>query len=565
MRKKRFLASQGIFLGLLTIILTACGGGGSATSSPTAGPTKPPNYAASQVLRVANIGTQDIHTTDPAQPTDLNSAQAISLMYTGLVKLDPATLEVKPDLATSWDVTNGGMTYTFHLRSDVKFSNGDPMTAQDFAYTFDRTLDPCLQPNPSPVAPTYMGDIVGANDRYNAKCTNPPSAPSVIGKGVVVVDATTLQINLDRPIGFFLDQLTYSTAFVVDKNIVDQFKGDLSQGSAGTGPFMLKSWQHNVGLTFVPNPYWYGPKSRLTEIDMPMFQDTAPAFKAFQAKQIDVDNLLDSTIYPTAKAGNGKQWQFNEGPALWINYVTGNDKVAPFDNIKVRQAFAEAIDRDTISNQVLGGFTQPSDHIIPQGMPGYNPNLKGLPFNPTKAKQDLLAAVGSVSSLPPITLEYATGSDPDKIFAKMKQDWQTYLGVTVNLDPVDFEKLVTDVLTNKVQFYALAWIADYPDPQDWTTLQFTKYGLYDNQNFDDPQIDQLVAKADVDQNQTERYQLYDQVEELAVDEEAWAPFSQQKNIVVSQLNVHGYKLDAGGLVPPDVWADIYLCNGPCNS
>jgi oligopeptide transport system substrate-binding protein len=558
MSKKLFFASQVfLLLGLVSIILAGCGTKNSSG----------PNLAANQVLRLANIGTQDIHTTDPAQPTDLNSAQAITLMYTGLVKLDPATLEVKPDIASGWQVTNGGMTYTFHLRSGIKFSNGDPVTAQDFAYTLDRTSDPCLQPGPSPVAPTYMGDIVGFNDRYNAKCTSPASAPSLIGKGVVALDDTTLQINLDKPIGFFLDQLTYSTAYVVDKNIINQDGDNWSdQHSAGTGPFMLKSWQHNSKLVFVPNPNWYGTKSKLTEIDMPEFQLQSTAFQAFQGKQIDVDNFIDSSGYPIAKnGGKSKQWNFFEGPYLAINYITGNDKIPPFDNVAVRQAFAETVDRDTISNQVLGGLTISSDHIIPKGMPGYNPSLKGLPFDPNDAKQKLLLAYPDLSKLPPITFEYNKGTDADKVAAQMKQDWQKYLGVNVTLNAVDFEKLVTDVLTNQVQFYGLAWIADYPDPQDWTTLQFTTYGLYDNMNFDDPKIDDLVKQADVEQDQAKRYQLYNQVEELAVQEEAWAPYSQYKNVYVYQNNVHGYVLDAGGLTPPDVWANVYICNGTCNS
>ncbi len=556
MRKKTFFASQAfLLLGLLSLILAGCGGSGNNNG---------PNLAKNQVLRLANIGTQDIHTTDPAQPTDLNSAQAITLMYTGLVKLDPKTLQVKPDIAQNWDISNSGKTYTFHLRTDVKFSNGDPVTASDFAYSLDRTSDPCLKPQPSPVAPTYMGDITGFSDRYNAKCSS--NVPSLIGKGVVVVDDHTLQVNLDRPIGFFLDQLTYPTAYVVDKNIINQFGDNWSdQHSAGTGPFMLKSWQHNNKLVFVANPNWYGPKSHLTEIDMPEYQLQSTAFQAFQGKQIDVDNFLDSTAYPIAKNGKGRQWQFFEGPSLYINYVSGNNAIAPFDKLAVRQAFAESMDRDTLANQTLGGYVSPSDHIIPQGMPGYNPNLKGLPFNPQDARQKLLSAYPDLSKLPPITFEYNKGTDADKIAGELKQEWQKYLGVNVTLNAVDFEKLVTDVLTNKLQFYGLAWIADYPDPQDWTTLQFTKYGLYDNMNFHDPQVDALAARADVDQNQTERYQLYNQIEEMAVDEGAWMPYSQAKTVYVYQNNVHGYIQDAGGLTPPDVWADVYICNGTCTS
>lgn len=133
MRKKTFIASHFLlFLGLAALLLSACG---PASNSG-------PNLAASQVLKFANIGTQDIKTTDPALAPDLNSANAIYLLYSGLVTLDAKTLEVKPDIATNWDVSTDGKTYTFHLRSGIKFSNGDPVTAADFAYSMDRALDP---------------------------------------------------------------------------------------------------------------------------------------------------------------------------------------------------------------------------------------------------------------------------------------------------------------------------------------------------------------------------------------------------------------------------------------
>jgi peptide/nickel transport system substrate-binding protein/oligopeptide transport system substrate-binding protein len=537
MRKKTFFVSQALLLmGVLGLILAGCGSGGG------------PGLAAKQVLNYPIIGTQDIKTMDPALPTDIASAQAIELGFSGLVSLDPRTLQVIPDIATSWDVSNGGKTYTFHLHSGVKFSNGDPVDASTFAYSIDRTLDPNTKSN---VATVYLGHIVGANERNAGKI------PTIIGTGVVVVDPLTLQINLDAPIGFFLQALTYPTSWAVDKNVVQQYGANWADGHAvGTGPFMLKSWQHKVQLTFVQNPNWYGKKVTLTEIDLPLIADTGAAFNRFQAKEADIDNLVDSAHYSVARALGPKE--FFEGPALAINYFAPNSAIAPFNNLTVRQAFAEAVDRDTISNQVLHGFVSPSDHIVPQGMPGYYAGLKGIPFNPQDAKAKLASIYPDLSKMPAVTLEYPKIADDDKVAARLQQDFQTYLGVHINLNPVDFEQLINDVYTYKVQFYLLGWIADYPDPQDWTSLQFVKGAPNNTMNFEDAKVDQLTAQADVTQDQAQRFALYGQAEELAVDEVAWIPFSQSKNIYVFQPYVNGFVQDAGGLTPDNVWPNVQI-------
>ncbi|HEY7348370.1 MAG TPA: peptide ABC transporter substrate-binding protein [Ktedonobacterales bacterium] len=535
MHKKTLFATEALLiLGLLSLLLTACG--------------SPSGSAAKQILNMPNIGTQDIKTMDPATVTDLNSAQAIELAFSGLVSLDPKTLQVIPDIATSWDVSNGGKTYTFHLQSGVKFSNGDAVDADTFAYSIDRALDPATKSN---IATLYLGHIIGANDRNAGKI------PTIIGNGVKAVDPLTLQINLDSPIGFFLQTMTYPTSWAVDKNVVQQYGANWWEDHAvGTGPFILQKWQHKIQLTFVQNPNWYGKKLTLTEVDMPMIADTDTAFKRFQAKQADVDNGVDSANYPIAKALGSSQ--FFEGPALSIGYLSPNSAVAPFDNLTVRQAFAEAVDRDTIANQLLRGFVLPSDHIVPQGMPGYNANLKGLSFDPKDAKDKLTSVYPDVSKMPAVTLEYPKVADNDKVAAKLQQDFQTYLGVHINLNAVDFEQLIPDVYTNKVQFYFLGWIADYPDPQDWTSLQFVKGSPNNTMNFENPQVDQLVAQADVEQDQAMRISLYNQAEELAVDGVAWIPISQGKNVYTFQTYVKGFVQDAGGLTPDNVWPNISI-------
>jgi oligopeptide transport system substrate-binding protein len=567
---------RNLLLALLAVVVVAGGvfglwlaKGGSTAHSPGSGVTATtPDLAANQVLRVANIGVQDIQTLDPALVEDSGSYYAVELLFTGLVNLDPNTLKVVPDLATGWDLSADGKTYTFHLRSGLKFSNGDPLTAQDVAYSIDRAFDPA-QSGKSYTADYYLGGqggviagIVGAQDREAGRI------PTMIGpgRGLVVVDATTLQINLTRPALWFLDALTYAVSWVVDKKIIDQYGANWFDGHAvGSGPFIVKSWQHKVQLTFVPNPSWYGAKSHLTEIDMPLISDSNLAWSAFQAGQIDVDNALPSADYAAAKALGSKE--FAESPNLSTFYLAPNSKVPPFDNVTVRQAFAEAVDRETIANQILGGTVLPTDHMVPQGQPGYYAGLKGLPFNPADAAARLRSVYPNVGSMPPVTLEYPTGGR-DAIVAKLQQDFQTYLGVTISLKAVTFGQLVTDIETKNaqgiypVQFYILGWVADYPDPQDWLD-QVTSTNINNNMNFSSAQVDSLVAQADASTDENQRISLYNQAEELAIDQVAWIPYSQGKNIVVFQSNVHGYVLDAQGLIPPSVWANVYICRDVC--
>ncbi|HEY7414277.1 MAG TPA: peptide ABC transporter substrate-binding protein, partial [Ktedonobacteraceae bacterium] len=469
----------------------------------------------------------------------------------------PKTLKVVPDLAQNWEVSSDGLTYTFHLRPNLKFSNGDPLTAQDFAYSIDRAFDP-KQSGKSYTPTYYLFLIKGGNERAAG------TIPSMIGadEGLVVVDDNTLKINITKPALWFLAALTYPVSFPVDKKVVDQFGDNWWDGHfVGTGPFILQDWQHKVKLTFVPNPNWYGKKPTLTEVDMPMVADQNTAWNSFQAKEADVDNLPPSADYTIAK--NLGPSEFFEGPALSIGYVAPNSKVAPFDNVAVRQAFAEATDRNSIANQILQQTVLPSDHIVPDGDPSYNSKFTGLPFNPQDAKAKLTSVYPDVSTMPAVTLEYPKTTDNDKVATKLQQDYQTYLGVHINLNAVDFGQLISDITSKNaagifpIQFYLLGWIADYPDAQDWIDL-VTTTNANNTMNFSNSQVDSLAAEADASLDAKKRLADYNQAEELAVQNVAWIPFSQGKNIYVFQKWVSGFVQDAQGLTPDISWPDVQI-------
>jgi peptide/nickel transport system substrate-binding protein/oligopeptide transport system substrate-binding protein len=276
--------------------------------------------------------------------------------------------------------------------------------------------------------------------------------------------------------------------------------------------------------------------------------------------------------------------QFSLVPQLWIAYNTMNYLVKPFDNIHIRQAFDLAVNKDLIAHNVWKDTVIPSNHIVPQGMPGYNPNLKApdgvasTKGDPTMAKallQQGLTEEGwsSVSQMPPITFTYGSGNtDLDHEVAAVQQMWQTVLGVSVKINVEDFNKLLADIVaaTNNakgLQFWNIGWIADYPDPQDWTTLQFDKGVPNNNSNYGQnttsdaatqQQIQQQLEAADINPDNTSRIQAYNTAEQQLVNDVAWMPMYQVTTSQVLKPYVKGLVFNPQLLFPPDDWANTYI-------
>ena len=349
------------FFCLLSLLMVACGSNGTSGASSTA--TKAPDNK--QIFIYAQWGVSDIKTFDPGMTTDQPSAEAINMVFTGLVSLDDQ-LRVVPQMASSWDVSSDHLAYTFHLKSGLQFSDGSKLDANDVAYSIDRSLSPAIN-NQSGVGLTYLGLIKGSTDRTTGK------VKTIIGTGVVVQDPNTLVINLTQPGGYFLQALTYPTSYVVEKSVADKFGTrwtDHLAGQGGDGPFMVKSYSHTTGIKLVPNPHYYGSKPQLAEVDYLPFKDRQTSYNAYQANQNDYSDI---PLAQVASIKSGKD--FVQTPALTIFYVGMNFLVKPLDNIMVRQAFALAVDRDVLNQAAWHGAYIPSCHIVPQGMPGYNANL----------------------------------------------------------------------------------------------------------------------------------------------------------------------------------------------
>ncbi len=558
-----------VFLCLLIMFLTSCNlfGGGNNQSGP---PVKAP--PAKQIYIDPEIGISDITTFDPALAFDLPSITAIQMVYTGLVQLDD-NMQVQPQIAQSWDLSPDGLTWTFHLRSGLKFSDGTPLTSHDVAYSIDRALQPTTR---STVAPIYL-NLLKDSDKLLAG-----TIPTLIADSLITPDNSTLEIITKQQAPYFLDMLTHPCTYVVEKKLIDTygstFTNHLDTGG-GAGPFKVSKYIHGQEIDFVPNPNYYGHAPQLRKVIFPFYRQASAAYQAYQAGQVDTTSVPLSAL-----ATDKKRTDFHQVPQLWTNYYTMNYLVKPFDNIHIRQAFALAINKTVIANNVWKGTVLPTNHIVPQGMNAYNPHLTGpdgtqsLQGNPAKAKALLNQGLqeegwSSVTQMPPITLTYATNtSNFDQEVTAMISMWQSVLDITVTPNPVDSNTLLAEVTaaTNNahgLQFWGLSWVAEYPDPQDWLTRQFDKGALNNSMNYgqntsNDAAVQQMIQQqlenADADLHPSTRLQTYQQAEQQLVNDVAWLPMEQITATYLRKPYVIGIANNAQGLIPPNDWANIYI-------
>ncbi|HEY1350357.1 MAG TPA: peptide ABC transporter substrate-binding protein [Ktedonobacteraceae bacterium] len=554
---------------LPALLLTGCSlfGGGP----PKAGKAPAAGQVYTSPLIFLN-GNTDLTTLDPALAYDQNSLTAISLIYTGLVSLDDH-MQVQPQLASSWEQSTDGRSWTFHLRPNLKFSDGTPLTASDVAYSIDRALQPATK---STIAPIYLGIIQDADKLLGGGIS------TLLNDSLQVVDQRTLKILTQKPAPYFLDMLAKNCSFVVEQQLIKQYNNNfallLTRGG-GAGPFAVSQYVPGQRITFAPNPDYYGPRPQLRQVVLPFYTRQAAAYNDYAAGKVDSADVPLATLPAISRRSD-----FHQVPQLWINYYTMNYRVPPFDNLHIRQAFALALNKSTLARDVWKNTVIPTNHIIPQGMPGYNPNLTGpdatrtLTGNPAAAQALLRRGLqeehwSSVSQIPPIKLTYATGlSSFDQEVQGLITMWQKVLGIVVTPDPVDSNTLLDEVSaatgnTQGLQMWGLSWVAEYPDPQDWLTRQFGSGSVFNNMNYgqntsSDVARQQLTQRqlltADTDFQARARIQLYQQAEQQLVNDVAWLPVEQVTSVFLRKSYVAGMLDNGIGLVPPNAWAGIYI-------
>ena len=568
---------------VLTLAAIAMLASGCTATTPTIAPT----YAAQQVFHDAVItGADDLPGLDPATVTASAEHQVVDLVFDGLVTMS-GSMTVEDWGASSIDVSPDGRTYTFHLRPSQFFSDGTPVQASDYAFGIDRALNPCLA---SPVA-YYLYAIKDAERFASQTCAHGtimpvdhpgPPLTTLIGDSIVPdnIDGM-LTITLGQPAGYFLQALAYPTASAVEASVVGQDAGseawqshlsDGPTGRGGSGMYYVASWDHGGGkLVLKQNPHWWGlsqgKKPRLTEIDVSVFADQTGAYNAYLAGQSDVG-------FPTAppQAGAKSLPDEHDTPLLATSSLAMDWTLPPLGNLDARVALCLSIDRNALAQKLYAAGTltelMPTWHIVPQGMPGYDPQLKGpdgvssAGGNPSDARSHWQAYVQSLHGASPPTLTYyyvATSPWEQALGQALQQQWTAVLGVNVALQPLaESSAQLSPPALGGTQLHPSTWTDDYADPQDILSEFYASNALSNLDHVSDSAADTLMQDADHNPDQVTRLQEYQQAEVLLSRDVAVCPLFQDVERYLLHTWVHGWYVGAEGVAPNDAWVQTAI-------
>ena len=484
--------------------------------------------------KVLTLYDIDPMTLDPAVSSESTSHQYIMQIFSGLVCLDD-NLEPAPDIAQDWQVSNDRKTYTFYLRHDVRFQDGRQVKAEDFKYSWERACDPATG---SRTVATYLGDIVGVNEVLAGETREI--------SGVRVIDDYTLEVTIDAPKSYFLSKLAYPTSFVVDSTNVAMGRGWWHSPN-GTGPFKLNQWQEESLLVLERNDLYYG---ELAKVDSVVFQLWGGVpMNMYETGAIDVTGVSISYIDKVTDERGPFYHDLTVVPELSFAYIGFNTTEPPFDNVNLRRAFCQAIDKDKLASLVYRDMVQSADGILPPGMPGYNEDLVGLDFDVTEARELIASSrYGDVSNLPPITITtIGWGGLISSQLEAIIYEWRNNLGVEVKVRQLEPERFMYHLMEEKDEMFDMGWIADYPHPQDFLDILFhsgteNNYGEYSN-----PEVDALLERANVEPDREVGLGLYQQAEQLLVEDAACLPLWFGKNYVLVKPYVSGYELNLMGI------------------
>jgi oligopeptide transport system substrate-binding protein len=425
-------------------------------------------------------------------------------VFSGLVSFDPQ-LNLTPDLAESWDVSADGMTYTFHLRQNAKFHDGRSVTAHDFVYSLERAASPALK---SQTALTYLGDIVGIHE-YAAGTTEHIS-------GIKALDEHTLQITIDAPKPYFLLKLTYPTAFVVDKANVES-GGDWYRHPNGTGPYRLIEWTSFKRIVYEANKDFYLGAPSIPYVIVNLYSGDSQ--RLYETGDVDITGVysVDRFSDPADPLHN----ELRTGVSLCTSYVVFDTTQPPFDDVNVRKAFSMAFNRQQYIDVVMNGHALPAQGLYPPGLPGFNIALQGLPYDPSQARE-LLKQSKYGANLPPITYtDSGIGSSIGADVAALADMWKKNLGVTITVENLEPNYYYDQIYAhNHGQLFSGGWCADYPDPENFADVLFHSGSNQNNGGYSNPKLDTLLEAARTEQDVTKRIEMYQQAEQIIVDDAA---------------------------------------------
>ena len=477
---------------------------------------------------------------DPAVVTEGSTGDVLQNIYEGLIAFDEDN-RIRPVLAEKWEVSPDGKTYTFHLRKGVEFHNGTAFDASDVKYSLERALLPSTR---SSSALNYLGEIEGAQELATGKRTDLP--------GVSAVDDQTVAIRLRRPRGYFLGALAYTTGSIVCREAIDKNGGVLDERAAiGTGPFKLQEYRHRARITLLANDHYHGGRPKLDRIERPIVLDPQTRHLMYENDEIDLTAVTASDYLRDQKDPELKP-QLHRFPLASVVYLCPHPRLVPaFRDMRVRRAFAAAIDKNEIIRVASHGLWTRADSMLPPGLPGSNPNVETMAYDPALAKT-LLAQAGFPGGrgFPQLTLIFSQSVPERSAMAQViRENLRRNLGITVSLKEREAATFIADRRDEKMPFYIGVWDSDYLDPQNTLSTLLRTGAPLNDFGFSNSAFDSLVDQADADPDQARRVKLYEQADQIAMDNLALIPIYYGNTRLLVKPRVKDLKLNLMGFLP----------------
>ena len=501
------------------------------------------------------LRTQTLHLGNGAEPQDLDphictaytDYNILIALFEGLTVIDETTSQAIPGTAARWDRSPDGRVYTFHLRPEARWSNGDAVTAQDFVFSYERILSPGL-------AAEYAYMLYPL---ANAEAFNTGKITDFTQVGVKALDARTLELTLAAPTPYLLALIAHQAWFPVHPATIRKHGRPDERGTrwtrpenfVGNGAFTLETWEPNSRIVVAKSPtYWNAVENRINRVVFYPNENIATDESAFRAGQLHVtyDVLPDRIAHYQRTAPD----QLRVDPFLESYFIRFNVKRPPLNDVRVRRALARAIDREAIASTLLSGSRLPAYHFTPPDIGGYRAAAR-VPTD-FDAARALLAEAGfpNGQGFPVLNLQMNTDAINAKVMEAIQAMWKRELGISVTLSNADFRVYLDQMRTLNYDLTRARWIGDYNDPNTYLDMFITGGG--NNQTgWSNPDYDRLIAEAGRTADQARRFELFQQAEAILLDEAPLAPVffgtrtylihPSVKGWVPSLLGIHRYQ------------------------
>jgi oligopeptide transport system substrate-binding protein len=503
---------------LATTALVGCSSSSSTTSEKPADDVNQ-SGAMDEVQELSLIESDEIPTMDVSLSSDTISLNILGQTMEGLIHLDKDG-KATPGVATSWEISPDGLKYTFHLRDDAFWSNGDKVTAKDFEYSFKRTLDPKTKSEYA-----FMMAWLKGGEAYNS---GQGTADQV---GVKAIDDKTLELTLEVPRAYFLTQMAFPTFYPENQKVVEQY-GDKYGGDADknvyNGPFKMTAWTHDQSWTLEKNDkYWDATNVKLQKVNYQVVKDPNVALNLYESNQIDRIGLIREQI-ELYKDSAEKTTEMSPG----VYYLMYNNTNKALANKKIRQALTYAIDKQQIVDVALNNGSMPATSLTPKGtsdtMDGdYTKDLGDIikaKENEGKAKQLLeegLKEIGE-TKLPKIVFTNDDSTNGRKLGEFFQEIWRQKLGIEVEVENVPLKALLQKTQQHSFDILFSGWNPDYDDAMTYLGM-WTSNSVYNSVQWSNPKYDELIAAANKETDKKKRIQEMQDAERILMDELPIAP------------------------------------------